>query len=153
MNGSTVPVYDTTQNDTGNVEVLNYLQDTFPTIDNFISKSVKDLIFGIGDGPQNKRVVRPNLTEFLSYDTNTNTGVAVAYNLIIDKIRGARFGLLQTSSTKRKFVFSSRSYGQFADKIEQPIDTTYAENGSNPSSFLEATNRSVSYTHLRAHET
>ena len=112
------------------IELVDHILETFP-----IGKKEKifgDLIGGFGDGPQGRLVYRPSKYKHEGFVDGAATGLVTHFLLKLEPVRGSRFGLMNTNELKKKYTFSYRSFGQFSDLLEQPLDSRFNRDPDDP---------------------
>ena len=117
------------------LSVTNYLHRDFRTISDFTKFTVRNLVFGFGDGPSGRIKMRPSTSIWKEYDASTRQTTSDWPNeLKIDPIRGFRFGLLGYNE-KPRYTFSQRHFGHLCDMFEQAVDTKRGNFASDTDSF------------------
>jgi len=113
-------------------KVTNYLQRDFRGLRDFTRYTLRNLLFGFGDGPSGRITIRPSLSIWKNYDNSTKAVNSNWSNeLIVDPIRGFRFGLLGYDE-KPRYIFSQKHFGFVSDMFEQSLDTKTSGFESNP---------------------
>ena len=106
----------------GLLNVTNYIQANASQLSKFQRKTPRDLLLGFGDGVKGSHTLRP----FMYPNTLAWTGTTptrFAYEFIMDKPRGAKFGLYSTQRMSPTYRFSYRHYGYLSDMLEQGLDS------------------------------
>ena len=124
------------------LNVTNYVQKQLGANRDYSEKTGRDFVFGFGNGPAGRHVVRPSLFKYKAFRSANNLNVItdseslMVIEAVLDPPRGVKYGMYNTSQMKPTYKFSSRSYGQFRDLLEQALDTKF--NSSDPSDVLDS---------------
>jgi len=119
-----------------NMNVTNYVQKEFGGNRDYTKKTGTDLVLGFGNNPSGRHTVRPAIYKYEAFRSNDENNLIVdqesslVIESVLDPPRGVRFGLWNTSPSKTTYKFSSRSYGNFRDMLEQALDTRFSDTAS-----------------------
>ena len=107
----------------GTIELLDYISAEFPSVKD-AKKLISDLLSGFGNGPQGRLVIRPDLFKYDAFENDNGdpNGSPTHFNMKLDPVRGARFGLQNTRLQYRCAIISQRQHGQPNQLLEPVLD-------------------------------
>ena len=114
--------------------VSNYLHRDFRGIEDFTKFTLRNLVFGFGNGVSGRIQIRPSTSIWEEYDSTTRDLSSFTNEVILDPIRGFRFGLLGYNERPR-YTFSRSHYGYLCDMYEQAIDSKRGNFASDEDTF------------------
>ena len=114
--------------------VSNYLHRDFRGIEDFTKFTLRNLVFGFGNGVSGRIQMRPSTSIWEGYNSTSRDISNFTNEIVLDPIRGFRFGLLGYNE-KPRYTFSQRHFGHLCDMFEQAVDTKRGNFASNVDVF------------------